>query len=71
MKEVKLKIDGISCDHCRMSIKNALEQNDDIKEVNVEGDIATIKFEHDLDKDKVIDKVNSIGFETKKDYFID
>jgi len=69
MKEVKLKIDGIHCDNCRASIKNALSKNDEIKEVEVIDDTAIIKYEKDLNHKKIIDCINDIGFETKEEYF--
>ena len=69
MKKVELKIDGIHCDNCRSRIKKVLEKNEEIKTVNVNDNVATIEYENDLDHEKVIDTINSIGFETKEEYF--
>ena len=69
MKEVKLKIDGIHCDNCRSRIKNVLMKNKEIKDVDVIDNEAIIKYEDELDHDKVINTINDIGFETKEEYF--
>ena len=69
MKEIKLKIDGIHCDNCRSRIKNVLEKNSEIKEVEVIDDKAIIKYDSDLNHEKVINTINDIGFETKEEYF--
>ena len=70
MKEIKLKIDGIHCDNCRNRIKNVLSKNDEIKSIEVINNVATIKYEKEIDKKKIVDTINDLGFETKEDYFI-
>ena len=69
MKEIKLKINGIHCDNCRLRIKNVLSKNKEISKVDVVDDTAIIKYEKDLDKNKIVDSINDIGFETKEEYF--
>ncbi len=70
MKEIKLKIDGIHCDNCRKRIKSVLLNNEEIKDVQIEDNIASIKYEKKLDHEKVISTINDIGFETKEEYFV-
>lgn len=69
MKEIKLKIDGIHCDNCRNRIVKVLSNNNEIKDIKVIEDTAIIKYENELNKDKIIETINDIGFETKKEYF--
>ena len=71
MKEIKLKIDGIHCDNCRIRITKVLSNIDEVKEVNIKENIATIKYEKELDHNKIINTINDIGFETKEEYFIE
>lgn len=68
MKKIKVKIDGIHCDNCRASIKNALSENKKIKSINIEESSAIIKCDETLDYSEIIDKINDIGFETNKKY---
>ena len=70
MKTKKIKIDGIHCDNCRNSIVSVLKKEKEIKNVKVEGDIATIECNEDLTNEKIINSINDIGFETKEEYII-
>ena len=70
MKKISLKIDGIHCDNCRERIKKVLLRNDEIKNIEINNNMATIEYEKELNHEKVIESINDIGFETKEDYFI-
>lgn len=45
MKEMKLKIEGMSCMHCVGRVKQALGALAGISEANVDVGVATIKFD--------------------------
>jgi len=47
MQETKLTIKGMSCQHCKMTVENALEKHDLVSkaEVELESETATVKHE--------------------------
>ncbi|MGM8215515.1 copper chaperone CopZ [Bacillaceae bacterium W0354] len=50
MKEVVLKVEGMSCGHCVSSVKGALDIVDGINdvEVNLEEGLVTVKYDESL-----------------------
>ena len=69
MKKISLKINGIMCDKCRQTIKNAISNLTNIKDVNVKEDTAINAYENDSNKEERVNKINDIGFETSIEKF--
>lgn len=65
MEKMKVKIDGMSCQHCTMKVKAALESLDEIKQVKVslKKAEALIKFEGPVNKEKMHKAVHEVGYE--------
>lgn len=59
-----VKIKGISCDSCRIKIKEALRKLENVKNVQVNGSTAIIEYEKSIDKNIVVETINNIGYST-------
>lgn len=63
MNEIELKVKGMSCAHCEMRVKKALETVDGVKKVKVDHKKgrAWVTFEKgsELDSKKLVDAVNA------------
>lgn len=68
MKQIYVKIDGIYCNHCEVTIKNALLEIKNIEDVEFDGDIASIKYKEKIDKNKLINVILDKGYITKGEY---
>lgn len=60
----KIKIDGMSCNHCVMAVTNALKEIDTIESVSVslEEKTATITSKSDISLDKIKELIEEEGF---------
>ena len=65
MQVIYVKIDGITCDNCRNKIKKELLSLDNIKEVNINKNIAKITYINNINEIKIIDTINELGYFTK------
>lgn len=63
-----IKIDGIHCDNCRKKIKEKLLKEKDIKEVEINKNIAKIISSKKLNDEKIIHLINSLDYFTKEEY---
>lgn len=68
MSLIYAKIDGITCEGCRNRIINKLEKINNIDNVIIEKNIATINYKKRLDKQRIINTINSLGYFTKDSY---
>ncbi len=70
MEEIKkiIYIDGMSCNHCKMSVEKALGAISQVKEVNVslEKNNATIKLTENIDDDVIKSVIEEVGFSVKE-----
>ncbi len=63
MKEIKISIEGMSCQHCVMRIKKALEALSGISKIAVEIGSATIVFDESKIRQSDIEKaIISAGY---------
>ena len=62
MEQIKVK--GMSCNHCKMSVTNALKSIDGIQDVQVDLETGNVKFEQTkpVDRKTVEETINRIGF---------
>mgnify|MGYP004493335311 FL=1 len=68
MQTIYIKIDGITCDHCRNKIKKELLKIKEIKEVEIFKNIAKVTSSQKIKETKIINTINSLDYFTKKDY---
>lgn len=68
MQTIYIKIDGITCDHCRNKIKKELLKIKEIKEVEIFKNIAKVTSSPKIKETKIINTINSLDYFTKKDY---
>jgi len=63
MAELNLKIDGMSCQHCVMSVKKALDELDGVTSSDVEvGTAKAVYDESKTDKDTIENAVKNAGY---------
>lgn len=64
MKKI-ITIVGMQCNHCKMSVEEALLQLEGITKVEVDLDkkIATIEINQEVSNEKIIEAIEEIGFE--------
>ncbi|MFR0822010.1 MAG: heavy-metal-associated domain-containing protein [Clostridia bacterium] len=64
MKKI-ITILGMQCNHCKMSVEEALSQLEGVTKVEVDLDkkIATIEINQEVDNNKIIEAIEDIGFE--------
>ena len=63
-KKMVIKIEGMKCEHCANSVKNALEKIDNVKsvKVNLESNEAVISYNKNIDINIVKEKINELGY---------
>ena len=61
-------IEGMQCNHCKMSVEKALNEIQEITkaEVNLENKTATIEFQNEVSDDKIKKAIEEAGFEVKE-----
>ena len=64
-KTTELTVTGMSCGHCEMRVKTALEKVPGVKEAKADNakDRVTITSEGDLDMDALVQAVKEAGYE--------
>ncbi|MDD3241335.1 MAG: sulfite exporter TauE/SafE family protein [Bacilli bacterium] len=67
MNKIFVKIDGMTCDNCRLKIKERLYKIKNIKELNFDGLILEIEYTGKLSKDKIIDNIINLGYFTNEE----
>ena len=68
MKQIYIKIEGMNCSHCEMTIRNTLLEIKNIESVEFDGNIACIKYKGKLDKNKLINAILNKNYITKEKY---
>jgi sulfite exporter TauE/SafE/copper chaperone CopZ len=64
MKKIYIKIEGMTCDHCKTKITKALEKIDTIKSINFDGHIAEVEYKGKINKQKIVDSITKIDYYT-------
>ena len=67
MMRAKINIDGMSCGHCVMRVKNALMREGVVNvEVSLESDLAIVEFdEKKVSLDELIEGIKRVGYDAK------
>ena len=67
MKETKIAIEGMSCQHCVMAVKKALGGVPGILESQVEIGSAAVKYDEDkVKKEEIERKIEAAGYKVTK-----
>ncbi|MBI9063756.1 MAG: heavy-metal-associated domain-containing protein [Marinilabiliaceae bacterium] len=67
-KELQLKVDGMTCDGCEMTIKKGLEKLDGIIEVKADHESGTAIITVDttkIDRSKVVASIEELGYRAR------
>lgn len=62
MNNVLIKIDGMSCLHCKKTVENILFDYDDNAEVSLEDKSARLKKTKDFDQEKIVKAIEDAGY---------
>ncbi|MFA7075817.1 MAG: cation transporter [Candidatus Izemoplasmatales bacterium] len=65
MKEIKLSVNGMNCQHCVNNIKSGLSSLNGIEKVNVilKEKIVDVKYnESTIDFKNIVDKISELGY---------
>ena len=62
MNNVLIKIDGMSCLHCKKTVENILFDYDDNAEVSLEDKSARLKKTKAFDKEKIVNAIEEAGY---------
>lgn len=64
-KKAIVKVEGMSCNHCKASVEKTLQNIDGIKkaEVDLDQKLANIKYKGELDKDLIKKQIEEAGYQ--------
>lgn len=62
MKKTTLKIDGMSCNHCKMAVEEVLKDIKEIKSYTVNLETGEAEIIGEPDFDEVIEEINHVGY---------
>ncbi len=66
VQEKTFHVEGMSCDNCRIRVKNALNRIDGISaEVNLKKKLATVRYEKEVPDEELIEIVQEAGYVLK------
>lgn len=68
MKKIYVKIEGMHCAHCKITLEKNLLKIKNIKEVEIASSSACLTYTNTLNKKSIIDCVNKLGYYTKEEY---
>jgi copper chaperone CopZ len=65
-KQIELKINGMSCEHCEMRIKKALESVEGVQSVKADykTGVAVVQADDSVSKESLVKAVNDTGLYT-------
>lgn len=63
-----VRIEGIHCPHCIVTIRRALLKNQQIQGVQIQNNIAEIAYQEPLKKEQLIQLIDEAGYITKESY---
>lgn len=64
MKAIYVKIEGMTCDHCKETITKTLMNIENVKSVTFDGHIAEIKYIKEIDKEKIVNNIVTLNYYT-------
>ena len=65
MKHSIVKIEGMNCNHCKMSVEKALSQIDGIDSVSVDLQTGQANIFGNPDMDEILREIDSLGYSAK------
>ncbi|MFA5604233.1 MAG: sulfite exporter TauE/SafE family protein [Bacilli bacterium] len=64
MKRIYIKVEGMTCDHCKSKITKVLETFSNIKSIKFDGHIVEIEYKGKINKEKIVDEIIQIDYYT-------
>ncbi len=64
MKIIYIKIEGMTCDHCKEKITKVLKNIENVKSITFDGHIAEIQYTEKIDKQKIVSNIRAIDYYT-------
>lgn len=58
-----IAVEGMSCEHCEQTVKEALESVDSVTEASVDREAGTATVEGDADVGPLVDAVEEAGYD--------
>ena len=62
MSKIMIKIEGMSCDHCKMSVERTLSQIEGINSFSVSLEKGEAEISGNPDINEVISEINNLGY---------
>ena len=62
MKHIIVKIEGMHCNHCKMSVEKALSKIDGIDSVSVDLQIGEADIFGNPDMDEILSEIDNLGY---------
>ncbi len=63
MKEIRILIEGMKCEHCAMNVKNEIMKLSNVKDVIVSLDgYADIKYDEQIDINLLKENIEDLGY---------
>ncbi len=60
---MKIKINGMSCNHCKMSVEKALSQIKDVRSFTVDLEKGEVQITGNPNPKIIIDAINKLGYQ--------
>ena len=64
MKKIYIKVEGMTCDHCKSKITKVLETFSNIKSIKFDGHIVEIGYKGKINKETIVDEIIQIDYYT-------
>ncbi|UCE08893.1 MAG: heavy-metal-associated domain-containing protein [bacterium] len=64
MSRMKIKIDGMSCNHCKMAVENTLSNIQGIESFSVNLEKGEAEIIGNPDQSLIVDEINKLGYKT-------
>ncbi|MDD2518984.1 MAG: heavy-metal-associated domain-containing protein, partial [Bacilli bacterium] len=64
MRKIYIKIEGMTCNHCKSKITKVLESFSNIKKIKFDGHIAEVEYKGKINKEKIVEEIIKIDYYT-------
>ena len=65
MNHILVKINGMNCNHCKMSVEKALSKIDGIESVSVDLQTGEADIFGNPDVDEILSEIDNLGYSTE------
>lgn len=64
MRKIYIKIEGMTCNHCKSKITKVLESFSNIKKIKFDGHIAEVEYKGKINKENIVEEIIKIDYYT-------